>query len=615
MRTGRKQLLRICYAGFDLAFILTIPMLAGLIYIFQYGGLMLDRYPEKLILPESSVIMASDGTVLRRIPLPETGYRTNAGLGEMPQLLIDTFIAVEDRRFYSHEGLDYQGIARALVNNTVRMGVSEGGSSITQQLARGLYLNRGQNLLRKLNEASIALALERRLSKDEILQLYLNQIYMGQGQYGVKSAAERYFGISDLKQLGIGQIATLAAIPKGPSIYNPADNLERSASRRNLVLRIMQQHKLITTDQMTAAMNSTYQPPVRAKTEVVGASYMDAALQEAMQQTGLSQKELRTGGYTLVTGMNIGAQRAMEHIFSQEDAFPPDGKDQRAEAAMVIIDQRTGEVAALLGGRNPSTGDLNRAVIPSRQPGSALKPIIDYGPALESGKYTPDSLLPDVKTAYGSYSPANLNGVYRGQVSMRVALQQSINAPAVWLLQQVGVSYARSFAARLGVKLAAEDNHLAIALGGLRSGVSPLTMAQAYTVFANGGILNKAYLVRSIRDAQGREVYAHVSAPQQVISARTAADMTGMLRQAVSEGTGRRARMNVTVAGKTGTTQLDLPGVPGKANRDLWFVGYTPRWTAAVWMGFDRSDPDNYMTAGSGLAAALFSRVLSKSFE
>lgn len=199
MRTRRKQLLRICYAGFDLAVIFAMLMLAGLIYINRYGGQMLDRYPEKMILPESSVILASDGTVLRRVPLPETGYRTNAGLGEMPQLLIDTFIAVEDRRFYSHEGLDYQGIARALVNNTVRLGISEGGSSITQQLARGLYLNRGQNLLRKLNEASIALALERRLSKDEILQLYLNQIYMGQGQYGVKSAAERYFGISDLK--------------------------------------------------------------------------------------------------------------------------------------------------------------------------------------------------------------------------------------------------------------------------------------------------------------------------------------------------------------------------------------------------------------------------------
>ncbi|OMF86428.1 hypothetical protein BK146_27535 [Paenibacillus sp. FSL R7-0333] len=611
MRTGRRSLLRICYAVFDLTVILAILMLAGIIYMSHYGKLMLDRYPEKMILPESSVIMASDGTMLRRIPLPETGYRIKAGLGEMPQLLIDTFIAVEDRRFYSHKGLDYQGIARALVNNTLRMGVSEGGSSITQQLARGLYLNRGQNLLRKLNEASIALALEKQLSKDEILQLYLNQIYMGQGQYGVKSAAERYFGITDLEQLEIGQIATLAAIPKGPSIYNPADNIELSTGRRDLVLRIMQQHKLITTEQMTAAMKSTYVPPVKEKTEIVGASYMDAAIQEAMRQTGLSQKELSTGGYTLVTGMNIEAQRAMERAFSQEEAFPPDGKNQRAEAAMVIMDQRTGEVAALLGGRSPRTGGLNRAVTPSRQPGSALKPIIDYGPALESGKYTPDSLLPDIKTTYGSYSPANLNGVYRGQVSMRVALQQSINAPAVWLLKQVGVSYARGFAARLGMELAAEDNHLAIALGGLHSGVSPLTMAQAYTVFANGGILNKAYLVRSIRNSQNQVVYSHVAAPQQAISVRTAADMTTMLRQAVNEGTGRRAQMNVTVAGKTGTTQLDLPGVPGKANRDLWFVGYTPRWTAAVWMGFDRSDPDNYMTAGSGLAAAMFSKVLS----
>ncbi|GGG00887.1 penicillin-binding protein [Paenibacillus albidus] len=611
-RSWRCLLLRIGYAGFDVGVLLAVLLLAFLLYIHLYGGLMLSRHPEKLILQESSQITASDGTVLRRIPLPESGYRITAQLDEMPQLLIDTFLAVEDRRFYSHQGLDYRGMARAFLNNTVRMKISEGGSSITQQLARGLYLDRGQNLLRKLNEASIAVALEKRLSKKEILQLYLNQIYMGQGQYGVQTAAERYFGVSNLKDLDIWQIAALAATPKGPSLYNPAEHSELSTKRRELVLRIMHQQGLITYEQMAAAMKRSYQPPAAVKAEVAGASYIDASLQEAVRITGKSREELQTGGYTIVTGMNIGAQRAMEQTFSRAEFFPPDGQDRQVEAAMVMIDHRTGEVAALMGGRNPSTGSLNRAVIDARQPGSAFKPIIVYGPALESGRYSPDSLLQDRKNAFGTYSPANLNGVYRGQVSMRMALQQSINAPAVWLLKQVGISYARGFAAKLGLAMASADNHLPIALGGLHTGFSPLKMAQAYSVFANRGILNEAHMVRSISDNQGRVLYTHVSLPQQVISLNTAESLTMMLRQAVNEGTGKRARLNIPVAGKTGTTQLDLPGVSSKANRDLWFAGFASHYTAAVWIGFDRTDKDNYMTAGNGVAAALFAQVIGK---
>lgn len=609
------ELLRICYAAFDLGVFASVILLAGLFYVHQYGSIVLNSHPEKLLLKESSLITNADGTMQRRIPLPGSGYRISAELEEMPRLLIDTFLAVEDRRFYSHHGLDYQGIARAAINNTVQMKVSEGGSSITQQLARGLYLNRGKNLLRKLNEASIAVALERRLPKKAILQLYLNQIYMGQGQYGVKAAAEHYFGVTNLKELDIWQIAALAAIPKGPSIYNPEENSELSMKRQELVLRIMQQQHLITYKQMETAMKRKYQPPQNNRTQVAGTSYIDASLIEAARLTGKSREELQTGGYTIETGMNVSAQRALEQAFAADDSFPPDGKDRQVEAAMVMIDHHTGEVAALIGGRDPNSGDLNRAVIDARQPGSSFKPVIDYGPALESGRFSPDSLLDDRKYVYGSYSPNNLGGVYRGKVSMKLALQKSINAPAVWLLKEVGITYARDFAAKLGVELTKEDNNLSIALGSVHLGVSPLRMAQAYSVFANGGIFNEAHMVRRITDAQGKDLYVHVSKPRQVISPHTAESMTMMLREAVNEGTGSRARMNIPVAGKTGTTQLDLKGASSKANRDLWFVGYTSRWTAAVWMGFDRTDKDNHMTTGSGTAAALFSKVMSKDLE
>jgi penicillin-binding protein 2A len=611
----RSQFFRLGYLLFDVGVIGTVLALVGLLYVYQYGGLVVKRYEDKLQLPESSIITASDGTVLRIIPLPDSGYRFSAELNEMPALLKDTFLAVEDRRFYAHEGLDYKGISRAFLNNIVDMNLSEGGSSITQQLARNLYLNREKNLVRKLNEASIALALERQLSKKEILQLYLNQIYMGRGQYGVKAAAKRYFGVSNLNHLEIWQIATLAGIPKGPSIYNPVDNSTLSSTRRNLVLQVMRNRGLITYEQMMVARDKKYLPPAPDEQSVIGAYYVDATLKEAAQITGKSMEELRTGGYTIVTGLHIKAQYSLEQAFLKVDSFPPDGKDQQVQAAMTIMDHRTGEVVALVGGREQNEGSLNRAIIDARQPGSSFKPIIDYGPALESGEFTPNSILSDRKYAYGNYKPDNLNGVYQGQITMIKALRQSVNAPAVWLLKQVGISTARQFAAKLGIVLTEEDNHLSIALGGLRNGVSPLKMAQAYSVFANGGKFNKAHMVRTIMDSKGKVMYTHRSESRQVILPRTAEDMTTMLRSVVDEGTGKKAQMNRPVAGKTGTTQLDLPGVSSKANRDLWFVGYTSEWTAAVWMGFDRTNKDNFMTEGSGKAAALFSTVMSKALS
>ncbi|MDR9857974.1 PBP1A family penicillin-binding protein [Paenibacillus sp. VCA1] len=612
---AKKKLLKVGYSAFDLAVIGTLLALAGLFYVYVYGQTIVSRHPEKLVMQESSIVLASDGTTLRKIPLPESGYRKTAKLEEMPKLLVDTFLAVEDRRFYLHQGLDYKGIGRALLNNTLQMRVSEGGSSITQQLARNLYLNREQTLLRKLNEASIALALEKRLSKRDILEMYLNQIYMGEGQYGVKAAAEHYFGITNLKDLDIMQIASLAAIPKGPSIYHPGDPDGFSVKRRGLVLSVMRQQGLITQKEMATALQQEYHPPATVKEKRIGASYIDAALEEAARVTGKSKEELQTGGYTIVTGLNTGAQQALEETFSNPDLFPPNGKDQQVEAAMAIIDHRTGEVVALTGGRNPAPGRLNRAVADARQPGSAFKPIIDYGPALESGMFTPESLLPDRKAAYGSYRPENLNGVYRGQVTMKTALQQSINAPAVWLLKQVGISKATAFAAKLGIELPKEDRNLSIALGGLHAGISPLKMAQAYNVFASGGVFREAHMVRLIKDSKGKVVYEYVPRQRQAISPATAERMTAMLRSVVYEGTGKKARLNRPVAGKTGTTQLDLPGVSRKANRDLWFVGYTSEWTAAVWMGFDRTDQNNYMTEGSGKAAALFAAVMRKAFK
>lgn len=475
-----------------------------------------------------------------------------------------------------------------------------------------------------MNEISIAMALEKKYSKDEILEMYLNQIYMGHQQYGVKAAAWRYFGIKDMHQLKLWQIATLAGMPKGPSIYNPVDYPELSKQRRAVILGLMHEQGLITRKQVLQARDVDFTPPetvLNATTspglsEPAYVSAVDAVIQEASRLTGKSEAEIQSAGWVIQTGLDEQAQLAMEETFADATRFPDDRQDEQVQASMVIIDQHNGEVKAMMGGRNPLKGGINRAIMDARQPGSSFKPIIAYGPALESGKFKPESILPDKRMQYGSYQPSNLGGRYSGSIAMSQALQKSINAPAVWLLHETGLNDAHQFAARLGIELGKEDLNLSIALGGVHQGVSPMKMAQAYTVFANHGKLNTAHLIREITDSQGRTIFAHKSENKQVISSSTANAMTRMLQNVVSQGTGSRAQLGQhKVAGKTGTTQAALPGVGREANRDLWFVGYTSNWTAAVWMGFDHTDAKHYMKSGSGVAAELFATVMRRATQ
>jgi penicillin-binding protein 2A len=283
---------------------------------------------------------------------------------------------------------------------------------------------------------------------------------------------------------------------------------------------------------------------------------------------------------------------------------------------MVIIDHRTGEIEAMAGGREYQNKGLNRAVQP-RQPGSAFKPIAVYGPALESGDWYPWSKLQDEKKCYGDYCPTNPGGKYAGSITMRQALKESRNASTVWLLNEIGVDRGLEFAKRLGIELDADDRNLAIALGGLTRGVTPMEMATAYSVFASGGVSVDPHAIVRIEDRKGKVIYQY-KAPEakRLIKPETAWYMTEML-QAVLEkgGTGTKARINRPVAGKTGTTEHGIPGFKSSANRDVWFVGYTPEWTAAVWMGYDRTDEQHVLKRGSSMAAALFAKVMGEALK
>jgi len=615
----RSSIRRGIYHIFDASVVIVILLAVGYTYLVTYGEGVLRNHPEAISVASSTIITNADGTEISRLQVQTKGYAEYADLKDMPDLLKQAFLVTEDRRFYNHDGLDFIGIGRAVVQDVLHMNLSQGGSSITQQLARNLYLNGDKTLVRKVNEMSIAMAMEKRFSKDELLELYLNHIYMGRQQYGVKAAAWRYFGIKDLHQLEIWQIATLAGIPKGPSIYNPVDREDLSQERRSVVLGLMHEQGIITKKQMEEARSVDYTPPNLTSASTPGStapayvSALDAVIEEASRLTGKSGAEIQSAGWTIRTGLDDQAQLAMEQTFRESSRFTDDREDEQVQASMVILDQHNGEVKAMMGGRDPVKGGINRATTDARQPGSAFKPIIAYGPALESGRFKPESILPDQRMKYGSYQPSNLGGRYRGTVTMSQAIEHSINAPAVWLLHETGLGSAHQFASRLGIELGKEDLNLSIALGGLHKGVSPLKMAQAYSVFANNGNFNTAHLIREIKDSRGRTIYAFKPENKQVISTSTATVMTGMLQDVVSQGTGSRAQLSQhKVAGKTGTTQAALSGVSKEANRDLWFVGYTSKWTAAVWMGFDRTDAEHYMRSGSGVAADLFASVMKR---
>lgn len=612
------------YRTYDVGVIVAVLLVVLYVYLHTYGNVVVRSSSIAMQETSSTIILDENGREITRLKTSGQGYAEYASLHDMPEMLVQAFLATEDHRFYRHPGFDVIGVGRAMVQNMIHMDWNQGGSSITQQLARNLYLNGNKTLMRKINELSIAIELEKKYSKDDILEMYLNQIYMGQQQYGVKAAALRYFGVKDLKQLELWQIATLAGMPKGPSIYNPVDNEKLSKERRSVVLSLMHKEGIITKRQMQEAASVEYKPPRSALSNMssapasdgLGAAYIsavDAVIQEAALLTGKSEAEIRSAGWVMRTGLNPRAQRAMEETFAEAVWFPDDRKDQQVQASMVLLNHHNGEVKAMMGGRNPAKGDINRALIDARQPGSVFKPVIAYAPALESGKFTPESMLPDRSMRYGNYRPSNVGGRYRGTVSLSEALQQSINSPAVWLLNQIGLSEAKAFAQRLGIELQAEDMNLSIALGGVHQGISPMKMAQAYAVFANEGKFNKAHLIREIRDARGRVIYARRSEHKQVISRRTAQEMTHMLQQVVSHGTGKRARLpQEQVAGKTGTTQASLPNAPKGANRDIWFAGYTREWTGVVWMGFDYTNAQHYLKSGSGSAADLFAAVMKR---
>jgi penicillin-binding protein 1A len=552
---------------------------AGVLY-YQVAQMMPSVSAIETYQPrEASFIYSADGVQLARIA---EEYREPATLEEIPQHLINATIAKEDRRFWQHSGVDWRGTARALWVNLTEGDIKQGGSTLTQQLARNVFLTQKRTFARKLQEIILAQEMERRLTKERILELYLNQVYYGNGAYGVKAAARVYFN-KPLEKLTLAECALLASLPQRPSAYDPFSNPDEAIFQRNLTLNLMAREGYITPDQRDAAKAEPLRlARSRPQSRFLAPYFVMDVLRELERLYG--RELLLQGNLKVDTTLHWEMQRAAEDALQRGvRAFSAQGVTQ---GALVLIDLRTSEIRALVGGVNFRRSQYNNITQGRRQPGSAFKPIV-YATAFELGKLTPTSRLSDTPISFPSgvrgkyWRPQNADGRFRGSVTVTRALAASINIPAVRAAQLVGADTVAEFArTRFGIE-SPLDPVLPLALGA--SAVKPIELAKAYSVFALGGNRSEPYMLRRVVDRNGVVLLEQQGLiTPNVLSKQSAEWMDEILRQAVVGGTGKAAARIPNARGKTGTTS---------DYRDAWFVGYTDKYLAVVWVASEYYNP------------------------
>lgn len=551
---------------------------AGVLY-YQVAQMMpsvsvIENYQPR----DASFIYSADGVLLARIA---EEYREPATLEEIPKHLINATIAKEDRRFWQHSGVDWRGAARALWVNLTEGDIKQGGSTLTQQLARNVFLTQQRTIARKIQEIILAQEMERRLTKERILELYLNQVYYGNGAYGVKAAARVYFNKS-LEQLTLAECALLAALPQRPSGYDPFSNPDEAIFQRNLVLNLMAREGYITPAQRDAAKAEPLRlARSRPRSQFLAPYFVMDVLRELEALYG--RELLLQGNLKVSTTLHMEMQRAAESALERGvQAFRAQGVTQ---GAIVLIDLRTGQIRALVGGVNFRRSQYNNITQGRRQPGSAFKPIV-YATAFELGKLTPNSTLADTPLSLPAgggkrWRPQNADGRFRGAVTVTRALAASINIPAVRAAQLVGIDKVAEFArTRFGIE-SPLDPVLPLALGA--SAVRPIELARAYSVFPLKGNRIEPFMLRRVEDRNGvvlLEQQGHIT--PNVLSPQSAEWIDQILRTAVVSGTGKAAARIPNARGKTGTTS---------DHRDAWFVGYTDEYLAVVWVASEYYNP------------------------
>lgn len=564
----------------------------GISVLYGFSSFFAPPNMDEALIPDAaSQFYDNKGNVIyttlsveRRVPVT---------FDKIPKHVQQAFIAIEDNRFYEHSGIDYRGTARALVSTLSGQEV-QGGSTITQQLAKNAFLTQERTIVRKIKEAFIAKELEHKYTKDEILTMYLNQIYFGQGAYGIESASMYYFG-KHVQDLSIAEAATLAAIPKSPNYFNPFENPQASKERKELVIDQMYKYGMI--DQATA--NAAKAQKLILRTSNAGSSdprsyFFNMIIQKVISEVGADA--LYKGGLkiytTLDTDMQLAAERALRYL---PELYNDNNKLTQPQVALVAVDPNNGQVKAMIGGRGQDK--FNRATLAARQPGSAFKPFV-YLTAMENG-FTPASVIEDKEEEFWpGWKPQNSDLKWHGKVSLRTALKRSLNVPTIKLAREVGVNKIITNAERMGITTLVDsgkynDTNLAMALGGLSKGVSPIEMASAYGVLATNGVYCRPYALIKIVDREGKVLFEQKSSSKQVVDAKAAYLTTNMLEDVLVSGTAGGMGIGRPAAGKTGTTDTNI---------DAWFVGYTPNLSTAVWVGDDNNQSIHMYGSGAPLS-------------
>jgi len=562
-----------------IAFVLA-GVASGFIYLNSLPPIsQLRNYQPTLV----SQIVSSDDSVIKTFG----AYKyEKASIKEIPDSLKKAIIATEDKNFYKHSGFDPLALVRSTLSNMLAGHVVQGASTITQQLARILFLSSEKTFDRKLKELIIAYRLEKTLPKDEILEMYLNNVYMGEGAYGVSAASKIYFNKIP-KDLTLAEAALIAGLPQAPSIYSPYQNMKASKNRRSQVLDRMVKMDYITEKVAIAAKEETIKLNCTSRPYSLNKApyFIDYVMKELKGKVGLTEQEVIQGGYKVYTTLNMKNQEAAQDKISSGLVRWGLTKSYQ-QAALISLDTFSGKILAYVGGKDYVLSQYDRVTQSIRQPGSAFKMFV-YTTAMERG-LNPQSIIEDTPVTLGNWSPHNYGNKYRGKIPLYKALAFSSNAAAVKLIMQVGVEDTISMARRLGITTYIADDPT-IALGS--SGVKLIELTSAYGVLANGGTKVEPYSIEKITNSNGQIIYqANSNNFRKVLDTRTVSYMVEMLKSVVKIGTGRAANIGRPVAGKTGTTD---------SYRDAWFIGFTPEIVTGVWVGNDNNTPTKKLTGGS----------------
>ncbi len=579
---------------------------------------------------QTSKLYAVDGRFLAELGLER---RTVARLQDIPPLVQNAFVYTEDKRFYSHNGIDFIRVFGSVVANVIRGGYAQGFSTITMQLARNIFperLERAKSVVRKMREGKVALAIERKYSKQKILELYLNQIYLGNGAYGVESAAQRYFG-KTVRELNLAEAALLAALPKAPNRYNPRVEPDRAVQRRNTVLELLREQHVINDADASLAKAYPLQLAQRTETGDVAPYFVEWIRKQLDEQFGRQLYEQGLKVYTtLDIDMQLAAERAMENQLrsieggklgpyknltyeqhlarSADDERNASGVTPYLQGAFVAMDPRTGGIRAMIGGRDYADSKFNRATQALRQPGSTFKPIV-YSDAIQSGHTTAEALddspLSVPQSGGGTWSPQNYDGRSMGYIPLRRALYLSRNQATVRLGMSLGEESVAAMARRFGLSTPMPE-YPSLHIGA--ADVYPLEMVAAYTVFASGGIRTRPTGIVRVENSKGEVLWEPAPVRTAVLSTAEAWLMTDILRDVVRRGTAARAvaGLKVPAGGKTGTTN---------DGADVWFIGFTPDLVAGVWMGLDRPRTIMRNAQGGDLAAPAWTAFMTEVYR